>query len=81
MHDKILTATKQNLAKMKFPFIDMFDHTGPGVVRALRGLLVGVFEHLEITSPMIFYQSIAYTHRILRVSALNKYKTILEECR
>ena len=58
MNDKILTATKQNLAKMKFPFIDMFDHTGPYVVHAMRGLIVGVFEHLEITSLIDVYQRI-----------------------
>ena len=46
MHNKILTGTKQNLLKRKPPFIDMFDHTGPDVVRAIHNLTVGLFEHL-----------------------------------
>ena len=51
-HDKILVESKQNLVKRKCPCIDMFDHEGPVVVRAMRNLTSGVFNHLEITSPV-----------------------------
>ena len=46
MHDKILTATKKNLVKSNFTYIDMFDHQGPTVVHAMRDLTSRVFEHL-----------------------------------
>ena len=52
MHDKILAATKRNLVKRKFPFIQALDHQGPAVVHAMRDITVGVFEHLEITYTM-----------------------------
>ena len=45
-------ASKQNLMKRKFPYIDTFDHNGPVVIGAMHNLTVGVFEHLKITSPM-----------------------------
>ena len=81
MHNKILTGTKQNLLKRKLLFIDMFDHTGPDVVCAMRNLTVGVFEHLYITSYMYVDQRVAYMKRILIVSALNKYNMVLAECK
>ena len=52
VHNSDLVASKQNLVKRKFPYIDTFDHEGPAVVSAMRELDVGVFEHLEITPPM-----------------------------
>ena len=38
--------------KRKFPYIDTFHHKGPVFIGAMHNLTVGVFEHLEITSPM-----------------------------
>ena len=70
-------ASKQNLVKRNFPYIDSFDHEGPAVVSVVRGLTSVVFEHREITSPMNVYQSIAYMQRILRGVALKKYKAAL----
>ena len=50
----------QNLVKSKFPYIDMFNHEVPAVVSAMHGLTSGVFDHLEITSPMDVDQIVAY---------------------
>ena len=61
MHNKILSANKQNLVKSNFPFINTFNHTGTAVVHAVRKIKVGVFEHLETTSTMDVYQRDAYT--------------------
>ena len=36
----------------------MFDHEGPVVASAMRGLTIGVFEHLEITYPIYVKKSI-----------------------
>ena len=44
-------------------------------------LTSGVFENLEITSPMDADKRIAYTQRILRGAALKKYKAVLTECK
>ena len=51
------------------------------MVRAMYDLKVGVFEHLEITSPMDADQRILYTQRILRGTDIKKYKQILEGCK
>ena len=59
----------------------MFDHEGPTVVRAMRTRTVGVFEHLDITSPMDVDQRVAYTQRILRGAALKNYREVLVECK
>ena len=80
MHNKSLTATKKNLVKKKFPFIDTFNNTGLTVVRVMHDLTVRLFEHQETTSPTDSDQRIAYTEWIIRGAALNKYKIILEEC-
>ena len=45
-------ATKQNLVKRNFPYINTFDHQGSIVVCAMHDLTVGVFEHIYITPPM-----------------------------
>ena len=65
-----LVESKQNLVKMQFPYIDMFDHEVPVVIGAMRNLTVGFFEHLEIPSPMDVYKRLAYTQRILREAVL-----------
>ena len=44
---------------------------------AMRDLSSRVFEHLDITSPMEVYKSIAYTQRIMIGAALKKYKAVL----
>ena len=59
----------------------MFDLEGPVVVRAMRALPVGVCEHLKITSPMDVDKRLAYIQRILRVSALSKYREVLVTCK
>ena len=66
---------------MNFPYINTFDHEGPAVVSAMRDLTFGVFEHLEITSPVYVDQRVAYTQRILIGAALKKYKAVLGECK
>ena len=55
----------------------MFNHQGPSVIRVIHDIVVGVFEHLEITSDMDVLKIIKYTQHILRGTAFNKYKTFL----
>ena len=74
-------ASKKNLVKRKFPYIDTFDHEGPTVFSATRKLTSGVFEHLVITSPLDVYQRVAFMQLILRGSVLNKYKAVLLDCK
>ena len=45
----------------------------------MRNLTSRVFEHLEITSPMDVDKSVNCVQRLLRGSALNKYKAVLTE--
>ena len=59
----------------------MLDHEEPVVINAMRNLTVGVFEHLEIISPTDVDKGLAYTQRILRGSALKKYREILVTCK
>ena len=47
----------------------------------MRDLPVGVFEHLEITSPMDVEKRLDYTHRILIGVALKKHRVVLVTCR
>ena len=80
VHDSKCLVSKKKLVRRNFPYTNTFDHEGPAVVSAIRDLNVGVFEHLEITSPMDIYQRIAYIQRIMRGAALKKYKAVLEKC-
>ena len=59
-------ATKKNLIKREFPYINTFDHDGPAVIIAMRDLMVVVFEQIEITSKMNVDKRIKYTERILK---------------
>ena len=56
VHGSNLAVSKQNLITRKFPYIDTFDHEGPALVNAMRDLTSGMFEHLDITSPIDLYQ-------------------------
>ena len=47
----------------------------------MGNLTVGVFENLEITSPMDVTKRLAYMQRILRGAALKKYREVLVACR
>ena len=51
------------------------------MIRVMRNLTVGLFEHLEIITPMDVYKRIKYTHIILRGTALKKYKHVLVGCK
>ena len=73
--------SKQNLVQRKFPYIDKFDHEGPGVVSTMRDLTVRLFEHLETTSPVDVDKRVAYTQCILRGVELKKYRAVLLECK
>ena len=59
----------------------MFDHEGPTVVGTMRDLTVGVFELLDITSPMYMDKRVAYTQCTLRGAALKIYREVLVACR
>ena len=72
---------KQNLVNRKFPYIGTFDHEGPIVVSVMCNITVGVFENLDITITIDVYQRVAYTQRILKGSALKKYREFLVACR
>ena len=65
-----LAASKQNIVKRQFHYINTFDHEGPVVINAMRNLTVRVFEHLDIILPTDVDKSLAYTQRILRGHAL-----------
>ena len=43
----------------------------------MRDLIVGVFEHLDITSPVDAEKRLVYMKCILRGSALKKYQEVL----
>ena len=47
----------------------------------MRNLTVGVFDHLDTTSPIDAEKRLAYTQRILRGAALKKYREVLVTCR
>ena len=81
VHNSSLAVSKQNIVKRKFPYIDTFDHERTAVVNAMRDLTIGVFEHLDIPSHMDMDQRVAYTQRIIVVSALKNYKSVLVECK
>ena len=49
------------------------------MICAMHDLTVRLFEHLEITPNMDVYERIKYTHHILIVTEVNKYKHVLLE--
>ena len=51
------------------------------MVSIICDLTSRVFDHLEITLPMEVDQRVVYMQTILRGSAINKYKTVLLECK
>ena len=55
----------------------MFDHEGPAVIRAMRDLTAGVFGNLEIKCDIYVDKRVKYTQKILRGTALKKYKQVL----
>ena len=59
----------------------MFDHERPIVIRVMCDQTFGMFDHLQITSPMDVYKRLAYTQRIIKVSALKKHQEVLVTCR
>ena len=63
----------QNLAKRKSPFIDTFDPEGPVVINVMRDLIVGFFEHLDITSKMDLDIKPKYMEHILRGTYPKKF--------
>ena len=54
---------------------------GPAVVCAINDLTNRVFEQIETTTPIGVDKRVNYLHFLLRGSALNKYKTVLVECK
>ena len=55
----------------------MFDCKGPAVFIAMGNLTSGVFDPIEITSPMDVDQRFAYTQHILRGVVHKKYKVVM----
>ena len=47
----------------------------------MHKITVGVFEHLEITSPIDVDQRVSYTQRILSGAALENNRLVLVECK
>ena len=72
IHNSSLEASKKNLVKRKFSYINTFNHEGPAVVSAMHKLNIGVFEHLYITSPMYMDQRVANMQSIMRGDSLKK---------
>ena len=81
IYNSSLEAYKQNLVKRQFLYIDTLNHEGLVLINAMRDLTSGVFDHLEIISPTDVDTRLAYTQRILRGSALKKYREILVTCK
>ena len=77
IQDKILPETKKNFVKSNFPYINVFDHMVPAVVRAMRALTIWVFEHLGITFALDVDKQVKYNQRLLRWSSLKIYKAFL----
>ena len=67
--------------KRQFSYINIFDHEGPVVISLMFNITGGVFEHLEITSPMDVEKMLSFTQRILKGAALKKYREVLVICR
>ena len=61
--------------------MNTFNHEGPAVVSTMHGLTSGVFEILNIISPMDVDQRLAYNKHIMIGAALKKYKAVLLECK
>ena len=59
----------------------MFNHKVPAVINAMHDIIVGVFEHLKITSSLDLDIRIKYTERILRNSDMKKYRQVLLACK
>ena len=55
---------------MQFPYTDTFGNEGPVFINSMHDLTIGVFEHLEIISPIDMDKRLAYTQCILTVAAL-----------
>ena len=51
------------------------------MVNTIQNLSIRVCDHIEITSPMEVEQRVVYMQTILRVSAINKYKAVILECK
>ena len=51
-YDSGLAVFKQNLVKRKLPYINTLNYEGPVVISVMRDKTVGLFAHLDITSPM-----------------------------
>ena len=80
VYNSILAASKQNLVNRKLIYINTFNHKLAVVIRTMRNLSIGVFEHLKITSPMHVDKRLEYTQHILRGAALKKYREVLGTC-
>ena len=82
VYDSSLVASKQNLVNRKFTYIYTFDNGGQAGINAMRNITVGVFEHLETTSPIDVDKMISYTQLIPRGDALKKKtREVLVTCR
>ena len=81
VHESSLAVSKQNPIKRKSPYIDMLDHEGPSVVSAMCNLTIGVFEYLEITSPVEVDKGVAYAQRTLKGAVFKNYREVLVGCR
>ena len=60
VYDSSLAASKRNLIKRQFTFINTFNHEGLVVINTMRDLTVRLFEHLDIISPTDFDKRLSY---------------------
>ena len=72
IQDWSFAASKQNLAKRNFSYINMLNCEGPAVVNTVFDLTSGVFRHLYINYPMDVDQRVAYIQRIPRGAVIKK---------
>ena len=81
MKQKYLSSTIKALRQLSKTLSRSFYHQGPAVVRSMRNLTIGVFEHLEITYVRDVDKSINYTQSLLRGAYIKMYKAFLKECK
>ena len=61
--------------------IKYFDHQGHRVVRVLRGMIVSVFEHLDITTWKVIDQMWMCVDQVLDGPALTKFRNTVLICK
>ena len=79
--DIFSTATKQNTKNLNFPVIKYSCFQGPKVIRVLREMMVGIFEHLGVTTWKSIYHRWICFEKVLKGPALKKIRKDVLTCK